>query len=970
MTQKKYICHLLAKMSFLLGLLLPLSALCATHVSVTVTSGYSFRRYTTQDGLPQMLTECIHQDKMGYIWIGTLSGFVRYDGFEFVPYLKGGRPENIVAFHEDKYGVTALGFRRKHLAKEGGQTDTQPLNSRGMLLNNFNSSSLPPDYFLLENEQEQEREICRLTANGTETVLRSPLLDEMDACRRVFADTTDGTFYIPTAERTYRIKADGTQLPALLATQGYSMLRTDNMLYLFAADGVYSCHGASTQRIIPFHFLAPDYGIGACADRQGNIYLHDAHNLYRFNPTKNKVEQLVNGINLIRQMYIDREGNIWLATYQGVYNFFRLNFMNHTLTDRNDILRAIGITSEGDLICGTLNGKLLEGNTAKELHPVHYPNSKDNYFLPYTARIGQTIYLLGQGDVLAYEDTRRQWLNLPYLNYRFLAGYGDSLLVATRQELFITDRRGHILNTHKGLRDIFCACPDGYGNLYVGTAYGPVRISGNKQVAIHQPEEGIPCTTMTTTLQGEILIASGEKLYTVRNDSAIMIHDYESPIRSICQTKDNYLIVAVVNGLYITDNRLLQTMFFNRYNGFTGIEPLVAHIAEADDGTIWIPCVDRTVSFRSRDLTYQYTVPNLEMVSIEASADNVDWQSLPISSRQITLSYPMRHLRFSFIAVSHSATGNVYYRYRLKGLQKQWSEPQSAREVQFNNLLPGRYRLEVEASIGAIASPAIYIDLHLRPALWQQPWFWIISGLLIAGGIWALTFHYYKRHEQKQTQRLKRETMLNNLLLKSIRLKSIPHFNSNVLAGIEYFILNHSVEEANKYLALYSRFTNTLLMDVDKPSRSLAKELEYASLYLTLEQLRYGDNLAYDICIDPKADTSVQVPNMMLHTYCENAVKHGLRNKRGRGHLLIEVKARTGGICVSVTDDGVGREAAAILSGTSTKQGLNIMEQQIELYNQRNTEHIVQTVTDLKDKNGNACGTRFELYIPYHYNYF
>ena len=182
--------------------------------------------------------------------------------------------------------------------------------------------------------------------------------------------------------------------------------------------------------------------------------------------------------------------------------------------------------------------------------------------------------------------------------------------------------------------------------------------------------------------------------------------------------------------------------------------------------------------------------------------------------------------------------------------------------------------------------------------------------------------------------------------------------------------MNHSVEEANKYLALYSRFTNTLLMDVDKPSRSLAKELEYARLYLMLEQLRYGDNLAYDINISPQADTSVQVPNMMLHTYCENAVKHGLRNKPGRGHILIEVKAKTGGVCVSVTDDGVGREAAATLSATSTKQGLSIMEQQIELYNQRNAEHIVQTVTDLKDTDGNGCGTRFELYIPYNYNYF
>ena len=99
-------------------------------------------------------------------------------------------------------------------------------------------------------------------------------------------------------------------------------------------------------------------------------------------------------------------------------------------------------------------------------------------------------------------------------------------------------------------------------------------------------------------------------------------------------------------------------------------------------------------------------------------------------------------------------------------------------------------------------------------------------------------------------------------------------------------------------------------------------------------------------------------------------MKHGLRNKPGRGHILIEVKAKTGGVCVSVTDDGVGREAAATLSATSTKQGLSIMEQQIELYNQRNAEHIVQTVTDLKDTDGNGCGTRFELYIPYNYNYF
>ena len=276
----------------------------------------------------------------------------------------------------------------------------------------------------------------------------------------------------------------------------------------------------------------------------------------------------------------------------------------------------------------------------------------------------------------------------------------------------------------------------------------------------------------------------------------------------------------------------------------------------------------------------------------------------------------------------------------------------------------------MSALLGNISSDTIGVDLLLKPAFWQHTWFWLAVALGLAGGIWTLAYTYYKRRDRRKMDGLQREIKLNNLLVKSIRLKSIPHFNANVLAGIEYFILNHSVEEANKYLSLYSRFTSSTLLDVDKPSRSLDKELEYVRLYLSLEQLRYGDSLSYRISVAPEVDTATQVPNMILHTYCENAVKHGLRNKAGNGRIDIEVTARPGGINIAVTDDGVGREAAATFSTSSTRQGLSIMEQQIELYNQRNDEHIVQTVTDLKTPEGRACGTRFELFVPVRYNYF
>lgn len=308
-----------AKRSILPCLLAGLAVLApddaaASAEPVSVSSEYARRHYTTQDGLPQMLTEYIHQDAKGYIWIGTLSGFVRYDGFEFTPYLKG-RQENILSFCPEPDGsMWALGFKRRHIVDEDGTMRTLPLNERGLQLNNLNAYSLPPGLVLLENEQEREREICRLTPEGAETVLKSPALDSMDLCRRVYLDSVSRTFYIPTARHLYRIKADGTALAPIEVSESYSLLRDGERLYLFAADGIYEIDNDCVRLVAAYRFLAPDYGVAACADRKGNIFLHDVHNLYRLSKD-GRIRHLVDGINLIRQMCIDREGNLWLATY-------------------------------------------------------------------------------------------------------------------------------------------------------------------------------------------------------------------------------------------------------------------------------------------------------------------------------------------------------------------------------------------------------------------------------------------------------------------------------------------------------------------------------------------------------------------------------------------------------------------------------------------------------------------------------
>ena len=256
---------------------------------------------------------------------------------------------------------------------------------------------------------------------------------------------------------------------------------------------------------------------------------------------------------------------------------------------------------------------------------------------------------------------------------------------------------------------------------------------------------------------------------------------------------------------------------------------------------------------------------------------------------------------------------------------------------------------------------------------WQHWWFWLLPAALIAIIIWILSRHYEKRHNRLVMQRLQREKKQKELQMNAIRLKNIPHFHANVLAGIEYFIMNNSSEDAMRYLKLYSNFANQILADLERPARTVAEEIENVKVYLELEKLRYGDRLTYTIDVDNHVNTESLLPTMLLHTYCQNAVKHGIGNKPEGGHITISIKQNIiqdiEMLVVRVQDNGVGRAEATRLNKNSTKQGLKILLEQIQLYNQVNQHHIHQQVTDLYDEQDTPNGTCFEMLIPVDYKF-
>ena len=858
-----------------------------------IQSGLSYRRFTTHDGLPQMQTELVWQDSQGYIYIGTLSGFVRYDGRSLTPFLKGQR-ENIVGFQELMDGkgskeshVRAMGFVRQWDIKGNDVVKTviDPLGN--MLLNNFNAADLPPGYVLLEDRQEQNRQLCLVERQGIKNVMTNAIFDEMTPDRKMYIDQT--TTYVPTPKGLYVVENKKSRLLSM-KDDVFSLFRINTVLYALASDGIYSVKDDSLVCLYEFHFNAPDYGLYVRQNKQGQLIIADAHTIWLYDPhaAATPMRQLASGINMIKNVFIDRWDRLWVATYQGAYCFFCYNFTNHRLTDKNDIVRAMA-SCNGQMVFGTLNGKVIVGGQL-------ISEETDNYFAPNATAIDNTVYMAGNGDIAAIHGDTLEWLGLPYDKYQFVTKAKDSdtsswrLIIGTRNSILAYHPSTHVIDTlATDIPRPWCMADDGEGRLWFSVNPGLYYLAQQENEKDEMKEvRGTPgnsvITTMTTDYQGHVFFAIGDSLFSIHQEEVALMSELQPllsghEIRAIHISSRGFLIVATIDGLMVAriDEKgfVNESQWFDSQNGFTMIEPLMATMTESEDGTVWLAGLEEMTSFNPEHL-------------------------LTINTQSTIVETP-----------------------------RPW---------------------------------------------WKRWWMWMIGACLLSLFVWRLARWFEQRQAKKKMIDLLREKRQKELQLSAIRLKAIPHFHSNVLASIEYFMMNNSADEATHYLKLYSDFTNQTLTDINLPARSIAEEIDYVRTYMELEQLRYGERLQYHIDVATDVDQNVMLPTMILHTYCQNAVKHGIANKVGTGNVevMISRMQRDGvdGVLVAVKDDGVGRTEAAVLSGNnSTKQGLKILKQQIELYNQTNNHKIKQNVIDLTDADGRPAGTCFEIWVPTDYKY-
>ncbi len=147
--------------------------------------------------------------------------------------------------------------------------------------------------------------------------------------------------------------------------------------------------------------------------------------------------------------------------------------------------------------------------------------------------------------------------------------------------------------------------------------------------------------------------------------------------------------------------------------------------------------------------------------------------------------------------------------------------------------------------------------------------------LLIA--IWMLiyiVYHYVEKNRKDQLDRLKLESTVKELELKTIKSHINPHFIFNSLNSIRALV-DENPQRARRAITELSNILRSSMQAEKSETVTLAKELDIVKDYLALEQMRFEERLKIEFDIDE--DTlQQQVPPMMLQTLVENAIKHGI----------------------------------------------------------------------------------------------
>lgn len=943
---------------------------------------YRFTTFTVNDGLVHNNVRRIYQDKQGFLWIGTWEGLSRYDGHRFVNYTATDYLSNdfINDLFELPDGSPGMACNDGSVYRLSFAAGPQKMLAGTIVVNH-----IAP----FQNKRLALTDLHGIAewSNGALVPLSQPLPVRSYFAMAVFNDS----LLVLQCDNMIRLLDKRLQLFAESATPKTTYIECGML-----SDSKGRCWVGTTSGLrllnkvqvkgapVSFAGLPPAFRHPLLQtaeiktileDSDGNLWFGTGSGLICVRTDgKTSIITRENGLPAqdVTCLFMDREKNLWAGSSGGLamlnaQTVPRLFTVDNGLLD-NNILQLLR-TGTGEVMAVTPKGGQLFSESTQSFMPAAssglltlspqiglkqngtfsgYPlillNKARAGFLSFSTPIvpgmhacrdaAGTYFSFGVGGVFVSRDLHN-WkkilyhgdcraLTLDQAGRLWLGTYNSGLLRISYQyqnaSLIVTEQKHFLPGI--GIRSLF---EDSKGAMWAGTRFdGVFRIAGNGNATQYSRKEGLTSNRITSIAE---------------NAKGAILLNYSNGIDKL---------VPAGQGYRVFNFSRLHNLFVN-----------VQSVLPIGD-TLWLGTSVGVLQLR--DVETESVLPVETNITSALFGDSVHTLS---KNSVITAGYRNNRVQFEFAAPQFLSRKQTLYSYRLLGSQREeWTRPATDYRVSFANLRPADYRFEVR-SLGYNEQwgPPAAVSFRISPPFYLSWWFITLAALVAAGTVlFSLRRRILTvRHQAELKHRIVQAEM------DALRAQMNPHFIFNCLNGIDSLIQSNEKEKATSYLAKFARLIRAILEASKTPVVPCWKDLETLQLYLDLESARWDNKIDCRLTVSPEiSQGDYKVPPLVVQPYVENAIHHGLMNKKESDKkLYIDVRVKDNEIQYTIEDNGIGRRKAAayrMINGTTHRSfGMDITQNRIALL-KGNGQNKVE-ITDLYDEHNQPAGTRVQVNI-------
>jgi signal transduction histidine kinase/sugar lactone lactonase YvrE len=766
-----------------------------------VLTGYTYTSWSRKDGLVGPVW-AIAQDGNGFLWLGTDSALVRFDGVRFVSWEGlGGQPLPrlpIRALFVAAGGTLWVGF--------GGGGGLARIDTRAVTIYGAADGveSMGVVTGIIEDQDDTvwasaATGLYRLADGHWTHVGASDGLPDEEGAVTAYIDRS-GALWVSTVEGLFRREHPGHGTfvriePATDPQRTFSLTQ--------APDG----RIWATDSLVGFRAIGPGpdlrgseagRGYRLLDDQDGNLWVATiGQGLWKVRPTSDPRQPIsferttvLSGLSsdAVRTVFEDRDGNIWAGTTEGVDRL-----VPHRVTPWSGLglVNTLDVTNDGRVWAGTADGLIQ-----------FVPDGRSGW-TPSDSRVPIRGPIAIRG-----ATTGGLWVATASTLYRVIGSSVqqipapradvtiEALAADERGEAWIVTSSGEVLKTERGvlhhngvideLRGVRtnAALVDRSGNLWVayrGNRIGVRMGEGDFRTFTDTGLGSGPHYDIYEDPDGAIWVCGADGLSRFTGERFVLAgraSGIPAAVYSITQDGRDDLWLATAAGLVRLapgefDRAVSNPQYVMRFRIYDTSDGLAGYpvtlgdrnAVRAGDGTLWF-VTSRGISVADPRRLLAQRLPPLVAID-ETRADDVrlTGNELPPGTSKLEIEYTAPEL---------TSPLKTRFRYRLEGFDPDWVDAGTGRQALYTNLPPRDYtfRVAVSQDDGRWSEAEATWAFTLRPRFYQTWWFGGVVALTIGAGMWA-SWRMRVRQLRRQfalvlSERVRLSRELHDTLLQSL----------------------------------------------------------------------------------------------------------------------------------------------------------------------------------------------------------